>query len=173
MEIAFVEPDGRTLVGSRDVAAIRVDDEVLYPPDCGASRRSGLCSRAHRHLRSWEGKGQTLVLLRHDGAPASPDAASARFFFGAVFHGSPECGAYGFWAMRIDRRGVRVTEPLEGCFRTPHPADVGDDEAPAPELVWADPTVLLLWSEGGTELGVYALPEATFAWRRLLAVAPR
>ena len=37
--------------------------------------------------------------------------------FGATYHGSPECAAYGYWIMHIDSHGsVRVGEPAGGCL---------------------------------------------------------
>ncbi len=109
------------------------------------------------------GRGDDLVLVDHverDGRGYALFAAST--------HGSPECGSYGFWALRLDSKGLRVTPMIEGCFLS-----VGDGH---PKITWSDPALLVLESphyQAGASIEVFALDEQSFAFRsRVRAKVP-
>jgi hypothetical protein len=93
------------------VRRMRVDEQVIYPTTCDGPRPSppALCSPAFRDLG---GHGSYRVEV----VDAMSDRTRADYLLAAVIEGSSECGAYGFWLIRVDSRGVRATQPVAGCF---------------------------------------------------------
>lgn len=158
LRITFKRPG--LAVGPTHVAEISIAGVVLFPSTC-QGRGDGLCSPAHRALRSDDGKGATQVFLDHDEGEDE-----ATLFFAAITPGSPECGAYGHWALRATKTAVLVTPPIVGCFRTPTPG--GGEDPPFPHLTWGKPPILVLKPEGRPETQVLVLRNAPFAWERIL-----
>lgn len=122
--------------GIRFVESIVVGSEIVFPPQCDAPTppASGLCSLGHRELRSDSGYGKDLKLVGTHARGQQLD-----LLFAAVFEGSPECGAYGYWLLRVDPRGARATSPIVGCLTTPFP-EGPDREYPNPVIQW-EPSV--------------------------------
>lgn len=152
------------------IGAITLDGEPLLLEDCG-KRKSGLCSPDHQSLRGlgpwpsrWpddQGKGVHLRVLALESLE---DRAFALFSSG--FWGSPECGTYALWVLRLDAKGARVTEPVHGCFLTP----VSEQErgGPVPALSFSDPPTFWFESPPLTDpkVAVYTLDEATMTLQR-------
>ncbi|MBI4955429.1 MAG: hypothetical protein HY908_25630 [Myxococcales bacterium] len=155
--------------GPERVASIALDGEDLLAADC-TSVTSGLCSQAHRELRGLGpatprhrdifGKGGHIALVSH---ASFEDRAFALFTSGTW--GSPECGTYAYWILKLDAQGVRVTEPVEGCFLGP--SEGQDERPPVPLVAWTDPAILWLESPAYLEprLDVYALDERSMTLR--------
>jgi hypothetical protein len=166
VEIAYqrVGPRGPFVVGE-----ITLDGESLLVSECG-KKKSGLCSAAHQDLRGSSppgpkakdshGKGAHLQLV---AVERFDDRAFALFSSGTW--GSPECGTYAYWILRLDAKGTRVTEPLEGCFFSPVPE--GEPGGPMPMISWGDPPLLWLGSPGlmAPRVAIYSLDEASMALR--------
>lgn len=101
------------------------------------------------------GRGSDLVLVSHEQLDTRAYA-----LFAAVTHGSPECGSYGIWALRVDAKGVRMTPMIEGCFLS-----VGGGH---PKITWSNPAMLVLESpqyKSGASIEVFTLDEASFVFR--------
>lgn len=175
-ERALVVTYTRTSLDTDVVGALALDNVTLYPPDC-TTARDGLCSPSHQALRGDGastghifGKGRDLSLLAFE---ERDDRAYA--LFGATTIGSPECGAYAFWILRLDAKGIHVTPPLEGCFNGGRPA--ADPRGAHPLVAWTDPAVL--WVENpaystGPAVTVFTLDEATMTFtKRLEAASPK
>lgn len=125
----------------RFVESIVVDNEAaVFPPQCDAPTPSatGLCSQSHIQLRSVLGKGKDLQLLGTHARGKRLD-----LLFAAVFAGSPECGAYGYWLLRVGPTGVRATSPIVGCWSTPDP-EGPDREYLNPMIRWDSPVSIRL-----------------------------
>jgi hypothetical protein len=147
----------------RDPVSLRVGDRVLQiafkPGPIGfvSAIADGDVALAVPRLRSKDasGRGDDLVLIDHVERDSRAYA-----LFAATTHGSPECGSYGFWALRLDAKGVRKTPMIEGCFLS-----VGDGH---PKITWSDPALLVLESphyQAGASVEVFSLDEQGFAFR--------
>ena len=145
---------------------LTVDDQVVLPADCAPGSWGGLCTRAHRKLRSWEGKGPHLVLVEAH----QDDDERIDLFFAATTYGSPECGAYGYFLIRVDASGVRVSNPIVGCLVTPHPASASD--GPLPAVAWTQPTVVRVPNVVYHGFRIFVLDESRLQWRQLLEAKP-
>lgn len=146
------------------VASVRLDGATVFPPDCAASK-ADLCALAHRELRGetphgrgtpdHHGKGAHVRLVTHE---AGDDRAYA--LFASTTHGSPECGIYGYWVLRADAKGARVTPPVTGCFQSVHQVET---TLVSPRVAWTSPP--LLWLENPSYgpnplVTIFALDEA-------------
>jgi len=89
------------------VESLTVDGVVVFPIDC--STPGPLCTPAHEAMRDEHGSMADVVRVR-----ATADRID--LVIAAVFRGSPECGAYGYYVLRIDALGVRASAPVRGCF---------------------------------------------------------
>ena len=101
------------------------------------------------------GRGEDLVLVDH-----AQGGTRAYALFAATTRGSPECGSYGYWALRLDAKGVRVTPVVEGCFLS-----VGGGH---PKITWSDPALLVLESpayQAGASVEVFSLDDAAMLFR--------
>lgn len=118
------------------VRAMTVGEETILPPACAPPRTGAatvLCNPAFRALAHGQGTMSAHVVdMRREGRGAT-------YVFAAVIAGSGECGAYGFWAIRVGQ-DVRVTPPIEGCFmlQGEATADTG------PTIQWGPPLSLAL-----------------------------
>lgn len=124
------------------VRAMRVDEQVIYPTNCDGPRPSprALCSPAFRDLGGHGFYGVKVVDVRSDRARAD-------YLFAAVIEGGSECGAYGFWLIRVDSRGVRATQPVAGCFALSR--DRTRPETDTPVIRWTPRVELRADGEGG------------------------
>jgi hypothetical protein len=82
----------------------------------------------------------------------------ADFVFAAVIAGSGECGAYGFWVMRVDASDVRLTPPIAGCFSL---LTEGDGGVVSPGVQWGPPLRLAISAYDRPGL-TYVLDERRF-----------
>jgi hypothetical protein len=114
-----------------------VGGDVVIPTACDpvpSGPLKALCTPAFRHLAHDRGThGSRLVDTRSS-------EASTYYVFAAVVEGSGECGAYGFWIMRVDKT-IHITQPLEGCFA------FSDDEKKNPVVQWGPPVRLVVQDE--------------------------
>lgn len=158
-------------VSQREALIMRAGERSLEitfragPGPFVATIKEGESSLAIPRLKSKgaAGRGEDLVLIDHVAREGRAYA-----LFAATTHGSPECGSYGFWALRVDAKGVRVTPMIEGCFLS-----VGDGH---PKITWSDPAVLVVESpqyQSGASIEVFTLDEASFVFRsRVQAKVP-
>ncbi|MDC0741473.1 hypothetical protein [Polyangium mundeleinium] len=144
------------------VESIAVGSEMVFPPPCDAPAlpASGLCSPGHLELRSVLGKGKDLELVGTHVRGQQLD-----LLFAAVFEGSPECGAYGYWLLRVGPTGARATSPILGCMATPVPAGP-DREVPNPMIQWGPPVSIRFGDEGGGWRR-WELNSRTFQWTQV------
>lgn len=144
VEISF-KPDSDGLVKALHDAAH--DADIATP----ALKKAGV------------GRGGDLVLVSH-----AQQEKRAYALFAAVTRGSPECGSYGFWALRVDAKGVELTPVIEGCFLS-----AGEDH---PKITWSNPALLVVESpqyQSGATVEVFALDEQSFVFRsRVQAKVP-
>ncbi len=164
LEITFGKTSGATTVSQ-----IRHGDRIVYPPACGKTT-AGLCSRAHRTIRGEPGgderddmfeMGPHLLLLSAGG---EGDWAGA--FFAATFIGSPICSTHAFWELRADAKGVRVSEPIRGCF----PGATGEDQMTYRIFPSDPPTYvfrsMLIERPDAEVVSVYTFDERTMTFTR-------
>ena len=144
------------------VASIAVGSERVFPPPCDAPAppASGLCSPGHLELRSVRGKGKDLELVGTHVRGQQLD-----LLFAAVFEGSPECGAYGYWLLQVGPTGARATSPILGCMATPV-AEGPDREVPNPMIQWGPPVSIRFGEEGGGWRR-WELNSRTFQWTQV------
>ena len=143
------------------VETIVVGSEVVYPPQCDAPAppASGLCSRSHLEFRS-VGRGKDLM---HVGTHVRGQQLD--LLFAGVYEGSSECGAYGYWLLRVDPTGARATSPIVGCSTTPFPEGPGVDFV-NPVIRW-DPPVSIRVHEGLGNWRRFELNARTLQWTQV------
>ena len=146
---------------SQFVETIVVGSEVVYPPQCDAPAppASGLCSRSHLEFRS-VGRGKDL---KHVGTHVRGQQLD--LLFAGVYEGSPECGAYGYWLLRVGPTGARVTSPIVGCSTTPFP-EGPDVDFVNPMIRW-DPPVSIRVHEGLGDWRRFELNARTLEWTQV------
>ena len=144
------------------VSSIELDQERVFPIDCG-NKTTGWCSPQHQKLRSFEGKGKDLRFIE-----SATFESKAYALFAATFYGSPECGAYGYWLLKLDHAGVSVSQPLLGCFGTPNLAN-GSDVAVEPRIGWTKPLLVWIRHEGNQTTELFRINEPGLTWVKVLA----
>jgi hypothetical protein len=147
---------------SRYVARVTVDDVIVFPRACCPGDKDALCSKEHRAVR--EAHGEQLLLL-----DTASDETRAELFFAAMFFGSPECSAYGYWSMRVDAKGVRISNPIAGCMMGTHRGRPGEEE-PSPPIHWGKPSMMRVHEH--EKFSVFELDERTYRWRLLRQGGP-
>ncbi len=160
---------GSTKWASSIVSGLTLDGISLWPHACGPRDTSGLCSPAHRAVR--EAHGEQLLLVDSISQVDATDGSKpsrVELFFAAVFVGSPECGAYGFWSMRVDRGVARISNPIAGCFLGAQPKQ--DDQPAVPKIEWGSPTTVRVQSPSATSkvsFQILELDDKSYQWRVL------
>lgn len=150
------------------VDTILVDSDTIYPPKCDAPvlPTSGLFSSSHIELRSVLGKGKDLMLVEtHDGKKQRD------LLFAAVFEGSPECGAYGYWLLRVGPTGTRATAPIVGCMTDPYTENTETEgeyfkESRNPIIQWGPPVSVRI-SDGLGSWLQFQLNSWTLDWTQI------
>jgi hypothetical protein len=142
------------------VRSMNVDGAAVVPPACDpppSGPLKSLCTPAFRHLAHDRGTRRPRLI-----DTLSNDAGSY-YVFAAVVDGGGECGAYGFWVMRVDKT-IHVTQPLVGCFTFGYD-DTGAMEAGlrSPFVQWGPPLRLVVEDEALGPLRTYVLDERMFA----------
>lgn len=164
LEVQFAEGP----VASK-VQAVRWGEQIIYPPVCDKSA-SGLCTRAHRTVRGDPG-GDTRDSMFEMGrellvASAWSEDEVVHVLFAATVIGSPVCGTHAFWLLRADVRGVRVTEPVRGCFL----GGAGtSDDSKAFEILDTSPPTYIFRSPlylPGEVIDVFTLDEGAMVFTR-------
>jgi hypothetical protein len=134
---------------SRDepyVSRMVVDDVVVLPPTCNTNPPlPSLCTDEYRN----QGHGGEFLVRLVDW---HAEDTRAEFVFASAYDLGPECGAYGFWMIRVDAIALLATPPIQGCFYG------------HVDVSWSDPTQLTLTSQGGAPL-VYRLDPSKFLFR--------
>jgi len=151
----------------RFVESIAMGSEIVYPPHCDTPTppASGLCSPSHLELRSALGKGKDLQLVGTHVRGQQLD-----LLFAAVFEGSPECGVYGYWLIRIGSTGARATSPIVGCMTDPFP-EGPYQEYRNPTVRWGPPVSIRVhvfdkdWRR-------FELNSQTFKWTQVAGSIP-
>lgn len=140
------------------VQSMVADSEVVMPPACAPLPKKGagavLCSPAFRELAHERGSATARLVDEHS------DDAGSTYVFAAVITGSGECGAYGFWAIRVDTK-VHVTPPVAGCFMLQEEA--GAEKSP--RIQWGPPLVFSTQAYGGAR-DTFVLDDGTFQFQR-------
>jgi hypothetical protein len=150
----------RSYGGQAFVRAMLVDDQPIFPPHCGdGSVTQLLCSDAYRHLGGVDVFGIRLL-------DTHVDHEIADFLFGAFVEGSSECGAYGFWLIRVDARSLRISMPVGGCFA--YADDRHTSGAATLSAHWGAHIVVTVTQQGG-QRDRYDLEPRTLTWDK----APR
>ena len=164
------------------VETLEEGERTFVPSSCPGSNGEGLCSTAHRALRGEGtrpmarvaqgagplaetfGKGRDLLFVA-----AHENAELALAVFASTTWGSPECGVYAYWVVRLDERGARAGEPLVGCFGEAF----GEHQGP-PFVTFSRPVVL--WPDApapSRASTLYVLDEATLRFSPKLTVTGR
>ncbi len=142
------------------VTRMRAGDQIVYPPPCASPPAlPALCSKAYRELGGHEVFGVKLV-------SQNVAAERADFLFAAVYEGAGDCGAYGYWLVRVESARVRATPPVRGCFAGPRGSrDDGGVEEPA--IRWQRPLSITVVTEAGAKgRPSWRLDESSFTWTR-------
>lgn len=111
------------------VESLVVDGALVFPTDCAAP--GPLCTTAHQTMRDEHGSRAEVVRVR-------VTADRIDLLVAGVFPGSPECGAYGYYVLRIDAAGVRASDPVRGCFVGATPDQPRVDAGPPWRLTTVD-----------------------------------
>jgi hypothetical protein len=140
------------------VTAIRFGDRTLFPASCNAKPAlPTLCSSAFDTMGEHEDYKTQLV-------DSHQVAGVATLLFTARIEGSDECGAYGYWALRVDSKGVRASTPVKGCFAYVREPGLTPPDL-TPDVKWGPPLKLFVRDESGPVRRV-KLNEATFEWEK-------
>ena len=92
------------------VTHMRAGDQIVYPPPCASPPAlPARCSKAYRERGGHEFLAVKLV-------SQNVAAERADFLFAAVYEGAGDCGAYGYWLVRVESPRVCATPPARGCF---------------------------------------------------------
>jgi len=92
------------------IHTLDLDGVRAFPPICPGGP---LCTSEHTALVADHGSQAQLAVVRE-----TPDRLEL-VIAGALL-GSPECGVYGYYVVRLDPTGVRVGPPARGCFAAAH-----------------------------------------------------
>lgn len=146
----------RALQGASFVRAIRLDERTLFPASCGeAPALPVLCGPAFEAMEGHATYDTQLVDWHESGGVATLVLATR-------IEGSGECGAYGFWVLRVDGTGPRASAPFKGCFSYARdPALDATDWSPS--VAWGPPLGLSVHAQSGSVRRV-KLDEGTFEW---------
>ncbi len=142
------------------VGSMMVDGDTVVPPSCEPPPRGplkALCTPAFQHLAHERGTRKPRLI------DTQTFDAGTYYVFGAVVDGSGECGADGFWVMRVDKT-IHVTQPIVGCFAFTY-ADSGalGVGAKHPDVQWGPPLRLVVQDAAGGPPRTYILDETAFA----------
>lgn len=105
----------------RYLATLEIDGATVFPPQCPLGP---LCTPEHAAMVEDHGSQALLVAVRETEERVDVVVAGA-------FYGSPECGVYGYYVVRIEGDGARVGPPARGCFSGP---EDGHGIEPGPPL---------------------------------------
>ncbi|MGD0528759.1 MAG: hypothetical protein ABSE49_26720 [Polyangiaceae bacterium] len=142
------------------VTRMRVGDQVVYPPPCASPQAlAALCSKAYRELG-----GHEVFAVKLVGQDVTAELAD--FLFAAVYEGAGDCGAYGYWLVRVESARVRATPPVRGCFAGPRRSR-DDGGVQEPTVRWRRPLSITVDTEAGAQgRPSWQLDEGTFTWTR-------
>jgi hypothetical protein len=149
-----------TFESGNTVGSMMVGGDTVVPPACVPPPHGplkALCTPAFQHLAHERGVRKPRLI------DTQTTDAGTDYLFAAVIDGSGECGAYGFWLMRVDKT-IHITEPIVGCFAFTY-GDSGALEAGVknPGVEWGPPFRLVVQGEAGGQRHTYTLDETAFA----------
>lgn len=114
------------------LATLALDGVEVVPPRCPGGP---LCTEEHAAMIEDHGSQALLVQVRETDDRVDVILAGA-------FYGSPECGVYGYYVVRVEAQAVRVGPPARGCFSSPEDGglvvDVGPPLRLRPSATWAE-----------------------------------